>query len=109
MLLSIIVTVSIAAAVIGIFCVKAFRLDKCRRKTKSYVLIPFIGNEKQLEMLVKSCYWEEVFARRECSRDVILLIKDDAELPEKASELEQEYSIVHCVRAGDIASFVEQN
>lgn len=107
MLFSVIVTVLVAAIVIGAFCVKAVRLDKCRRRTKSYLLIPCSIGEKELEMLVKSCYWEEVFAGRDCARDVILLTSGNDEISEKAKSLEQEYSIVHCVAIDELAGFLE--
>ena len=55
MLYSVIITAVIAAAVIGIFCFKAVRLDKCRRTVKSYLLIPCTCTERELELLVKGC------------------------------------------------------
>ena len=109
MLYSVIITVTIAAAVIGIFCFKAVRLDKCRRRIKSYLLIPFEQSLKDMEMLVKSCYWEEVFSGSRCSRDIILLVNDDDFVTEKVRSLEREYPIVHCLRYCELKGFLGIN
>lgn len=108
MLYSVIITVLIASAVIGIFCFRAVRLDKCRRRVKSFVLIPWREGTEDIELLVKSCYWEEVFSGSRCARDIILLIKDNELVPEKAKELELDFPIVHCVRSCGLESFLKE-
>ena len=62
MIYSVMITVLIAFAVIGIFCGKALRLDKCRRRVKSYIVIPCTCSDRELELLVKGCWWDEVCA-----------------------------------------------
>lgn len=104
MLYSVVITVFIASAVIGIFCFKAVRLDKCRRRVKSYVLIPCTCSARELELMVKACYWEEVFAGRECMRDIILLTEQGCDTTQ-AESLERQYSIVHRVSASELADF----
>ncbi len=107
MLYSIIISAAIAAAVIGLFCIRAIRLDKCRRSVKSYVLIPACKNARQLDMLVRSCYWEEVFRDKGCARDIILLASADEQLTNKAKSLELQFGIVHCVKPGELESFLK--
>lgn len=106
MLFSVIVTLVLALAVIGVFCVKAVRLDRCKHRTKCHLIITGCNGEKDLEMLVKSCYWEEIFTGRENARDIILVLDRDQKINEKAKQLEQEFSIVHCVTVSELAGFL---
>jgi hypothetical protein len=109
MLYSVIITAFIALAVIGIFCYKAVRLDRCRHRVKSYLLIPCTCTERELEMLVKGCYWEEVIAGKECMRDIILLTSHNDEIRTKAESLERQFGIVRAVDVSDIAVFLGMN
>ena len=82
MLYSVMITVLIAFAVIGIFCGKALRLDKCRRRVKSYIVIPCTCSDRELELLVKGCWWDEVCAGKNCARDIIILFGDGEDFSE---------------------------
>ena len=107
MLYSVMITVLIAFAVIGIFCGKALRLDKCRRRVKSYIVIPCTCSDRELELLVKGCWWDEVFSGEKCARDIIILFSDDVEFCEKALLLQQQYAIVRCMHTAELGELVK--
>ena len=107
MLYSVIITAVIAAAVIGIFCFKAVRLDKCRRTVKSYLLIPCTCTERELELLVKGCYWEQVMSGGgDGKRDIILLTSRNDKMRTRAESLERQFSIVRTVDVKELAGFL---
>ncbi len=70
-----------------------------RGKKSGYILLPYRGNTDNLERLVKSYYWEEVFERESLGREIILVSLERCENDLTAKQLEREFSIV---RATDI-------
>lgn len=109
MLYSVMITVLIAFAVIGIFCGKALRLDKCRRRVKSYIVIPSTCSDRELELLVKGCWWDEVCAGKNCARDIIIVCADGEQFSDMALRLQSEFGIVRCMHTGELGELMENN
>lgn len=107
MLYSVMITVLIAFAVIGIFCGKALRLDKCRRRVKSYIVIPSTCSDRELELLVKGCWWDEVCAGKNCARDIIILFGDGEDFSEQAQLLERQFGLVRCMHTGELGELLK--
>ena len=107
MLLSIIVTVTIAAAVIGSFCLRAVRLDKCRNK-RSYVLVTCFEETDDLQHYVRSLYWDEVFKSSCPVRDIILLCGENEKAADAAKSISNILDNVYAVSAADLVQFLKQ-
>lgn len=107
MLLSVIITAAIAAAVIGIFCVKAVRLDRCRKAQKSYVVIPCFEHKQGFELFVKGLYWDEVFVHSGCPRKLILVIGSDGLAAAQAKKLEAELNSVRAMNENEFLEFIK--
>ena len=108
MIYSVMITVLIALAVIGIFCCKALRLDKCRRRVKSYIVIPCTCSDRELELLVKGSWWDEVFAGEKCARDIIIVCADGEEFSETALGLQSQFGIVRCMYTSELGELLIQ-
>ena len=107
MLLSIIITAAITAAIIGIFCVKAVRLDKCRKALKSYVVIPCFEQKQGFELFVKGLYWDEIFVHSGCPRKLILVTGKDKLAALQAKKLEDELRSVRAVDENELTEFIK--
>lgn len=107
-LMNVIVTVTIALLIIGVFCLRALHLVSGAKKKKSCLLIPCFEQDSELEMTVKSAYWEEVIAGHSNAREIILLVSDDCPDVQKALALEEKYSIVHCVGAAQLERYLRE-
>ncbi|WP_028504576.1 hypothetical protein [Ruminococcus sp. FC2018] len=108
MFLSVIITVTIAAGLIVSFCLRALRVEKRRAKVRSYVLVPCFDETNDLEMTVKSAYWEEVFSNPDRARDIIILTRRGSKGERRALQLAEKYSIVHCVYMEHFEEYLKQ-
>lgn len=108
MFISVIVTATIALTLITVFCVRVMRLDKRSEKVKSYVLVPCFEKTNDLEMLVKSAYWEEVFSSPDRARDIIILTQKGSIAYDQAQSLSDKYNIVHCVDIHEFEEFLKR-
>ena len=98
---------TIAASVIGSFCLRAVRLDKCRNK-RSYVLVPCFEETDDLQHYVRSLYWDEVFKSSCPVRDIILLCGENEKAAETANNTSNMLDNVYAVNAGDLVQFLKQ-
>lgn len=108
MFLSVIITVTIAAGLIVSFCLRALRVEKRRAKVRSYVLVPCFDETNDLEMTVKSAYWEEVFSSSDRARDIIILTRKGSPEEITAVQLAEKYSIVHCVYFEQLEEYLKK-
>lgn len=99
--------VIVAAVLIFVFVSKR-NTDSSDRKKIGYVLIPVADSTDDPEMVVRSCYWDEVFRDEDCGRRILLVLMHDGENA-VAESLAEEYSIVDLVRISELASFLKNN
>jgi len=74
-----------------------------------YILIPCTSQTENLERLVKSYYWEEVFENDELARRILLVQMEKSRSYYTAKMLEQKYSIVVCLDISELADYLKRN
>lgn len=90
------VTVFIICAAVFIIVLIIRRISELKNRCgkTGYILIPVDSHTENLEKLVKSYYWEEVFENEKLSRDILLVIMEKSENEYTAKRLAAEYPIV---------------
>ncbi|MBR1423425.1 MAG: hypothetical protein IJ571_08305 [Ruminococcus sp.] len=80
-----------------------------RRKScacnKGYIVVPYRGDMKELEMTVKSYYYEELFESAEYRRKIVVVYKDDED---ECLELYDKFGFIDLVSEDCLAQYLRK-
>ncbi|MDE6149167.1 MAG: hypothetical protein K2F81_03605 [Ruminococcus sp.] len=104
----VIIFIVCAATLIAVIIIRYMSEKKNKCKKVGYILVPCDSNTKNLEKLVKSYYWEEVFENENMGREILLVIMENSENDYTAKRLASEYSIVSVVDITDLEDYLKK-
>lgn len=101
----VILIMCIAVAVIVLVVKRVTALNDNAKN--AFIIVPCESKTKNLERIVKSYYWEEVFEKENMSREILIVIMEKSSNDLIAKRLSEEYSIVTIVDICDLESYLK--
>ena len=101
----VILIMCIAVAVIVLVVKRVTALNDNAKN--AFIIVPCDSKTKNLERIVKSYYWEEVFEKENMSREILIVIMEKNSNDLIAKRLSEEYSIVTIVDICDLESYLK--
>ncbi len=103
----VIAVIIIVAVVVGIIIQRTFFMRSSCKKV-GYIIVPCSANTKNLEKIVRSYYWEEVFGSELLGREILVVIMEKSENDYVAKRLAQELSIVSVTNISGLEDYLKK-
>ena len=94
---SIIIFVLICACIISFVAVRLYLITHKKCNKKGYIIVPCTSKTDNLEKIVKSYFWEEVFENENISREILIVSLEKSENDYLAKKLSSEIPVVSFV------------
>lgn len=106
---SIIIFVLLCVCILSFIAVRFYLVSHKKCNKKGYIIVPCTSKTDNLEKIIKSYFWEEIFENENLSREILIVSLEKSENDYLAKKLASELPIVSFMDISAVEDFIKRN
>lgn len=105
---SMIIFVLICVCVVSVIAVRFYYITHNKCNKKGYIIVPCTSKTENLEQIVKSYFWEEVFENENLKREILIVSLEKSENDFLGKKLSSEIPIVSFLDISAVEDYIKR-